>query len=75
MPYNCILETKQKFYENIVNEIGKDKNIGEQELYNNIENCNKEIDKYNSDIDKIKNAIWNNGVFGLKLNEIVNIEK
>ena len=70
-----ILETKQKFYENIVNEIGKNTNIREQELYNNIENCKKEIDKYKSDIDKIKNAIWNNGVLGLKLDEIVNIER
>ena len=69
------LETKQKFYENIVNEIEKDKNIREQELDNKIDNCKKDIDKYNSDIDKIKNAIWNNGALGLKINEIVNIEK
>ena len=74
LPEYCHIIVFQRQNKNLMKiSLMKQEKIKIQE--NNIENCNKEIDKYNSDIDKIKNAIWNNGVFGLKLNEIVNIEK
>lgn len=70
-----VLKKKKEFYENIENDLDSKKNDKLQELDEKIEDCKKLIDKYNSDIDSVKQAIWRNGFINVKINEIVDVKE
>ena len=69
-----ILGNKKVFYESIVRDLESKKDYKMKELDERIEECKKTIDKYNSDIDIVKQAIYENGLINLKINEIVDLK-
>ena len=70
-----VLDDKRKFYENVVNYLKSKKASKLSEFDVKIDKCKKTIDKYNSDIEIVKQAIWRDGVIKIKIKEIVDLKE
>ena len=70
-----ILNNKKEFYNTIISKITKNIDDKKLELNSKIEECRNKKDKFNNDVEKIKNAIWNNDALELKLAEIVDLKE
>ena len=70
-----VLNDKRKFYENVVDYLKSKKDSKLSELETKIDECKKTIDKYNSDIKRVKQAILIDGIIKIKIREIVILEE
>lgn len=69
------LESRIKFYEDVIKDISDAQNNYQKKLNDKIEECKNDIKEINKINEKIKNAIWNKGMINLKIDEAFNIRE
>lgn len=69
------LESRIKFYEDVIKDILDNQNNYQKKLNDKIEECKNDIKEINKINEKIKNAIWNKGMINLKIDEAFNIRE
>ena len=69
------LESRIKFYEDVIKDISDAQNNYQKKLNDKIEECKDDIKEINKINEKIKNAIWNKGMINLKIDEAFNIRE
>lgn len=69
------LNKRKVFYKNILDDLKSRESSKLNELDKKISECKKTIDKYNFDIETVKQAIWRDGVIKIKINEIIDLKE